>query len=104
MDPMQKKVKKKPCEGAAWDHRSPENEQYFLADIHTQFHSGEAIVKLNMAENTWLCLFTLRDRIVAAIYGVHIDEKSLVRIIKEQNLDTFAEYVLGNCPVHNANR
>jgi hypothetical protein len=72
-----------------------ENAEYFLAVIATQFHSGEAVVKWNKVENKWNCLFTLSNRIISAIHSAPIDESSVVRIVKEQNIEAFDEYASG---------
>jgi hypothetical protein len=70
-----------------------EGTQYFLAEIATTFHNGEAVVKFNKKKNVWCCLFTICDRTIAAIYSIPIEKVAVVRIIKEKKEETFDEFV-----------
>lgn len=66
--------------------------QYFLAEIVTPFHCGEAVVKLDK-EKIWSCLFTLCNRVIEAIYSIPIEKDAVVRIIMEKHADAFDEFV-----------
>lgn len=67
--------------------------QYFLAEIATPFHRGEAVIKLDKEKNIWYCLFTLYNRVIEAIYSIPIENDAVVKIIMEKKADAFSEYV-----------
>ncbi|MBN1757450.1 MAG: hypothetical protein JW863_03980 [Chitinispirillaceae bacterium] len=70
--------------------------RYFLADIITHFHCGEAVVIADDTDGTWRCLFTLYNRSIDVIHNVRIEAKAVIRIIREQDIACFYEYMVSN--------
>jgi hypothetical protein len=67
--------------------------QCFRAAIVAPFHNGEAVVKYDRQNQTWKCLFTLKNGMVGDICAMPIEERAIIRIIRDEDIERFGEYV-----------
>jgi len=73
-----------------------QGKHYFLADIATHFHCGEAIVSSDGNDSSWCCVFTLNNRYIHVIYNLPLESTEIIRIIKKQDIKNLKEYMVSN--------
>ena len=68
-------------------HNYNESVQYFSAVINTPFHNGEAVLKHDIVNKLLKCLFTIKNMTVAKIFSKPIEERHIVHIIQNEDID-----------------
>ena len=78
------------------DQNPSKNACYFLVDISTCFHCGEAIVKSDKTNDSWRCMFTLCNSYIDVICNVPIERTAITRIIRVVDIYRLDEFMVSN--------